>query len=229
MSDERLPPVLLVHGFGSSFEHNWREPGWADLLADAGREVIGPDLLGHGSAPKPADPSGYAGVEDAVAAVIERHVPVDAIGFSMGARVLLSLAVANPARFRKLVLIGVGLNLFRDDNAEPLAAGLENAPADDDVVAQLFVRLADSAGNDRRALAAFLRHRRPPFSPADLARVATPVLVVIGDQDFVGPADPLVEALPDARLVSLRGVDHFSAPRDFRCIDAALEFVDAVA
>ncbi len=29
------PPVLLVHGFASSAEHNWRQPGWRDLLPDA--------------------------------------------------------------------------------------------------------------------------------------------------------------------------------------------------
>ena len=40
--------------------------------------------------------------------------------------------------------------------------------------------------------------------------------------------EPLVEALPDAQLVVLRGVDHFRTPSEFDCIDAALEFVEAV-
>jgi pimeloyl-ACP methyl ester carboxylesterase len=54
------------------------------------------------------------------------------------------------------------------------------------------------------------------------------VLVVLGDRDFVGPPDPLVEALPDPTLLTLRGADHFVTPRDVRFIDAALAFVDAV-
>ena len=54
-------PVVLVHGFASSFERNWREPGWVDLLEEEGRSVIGVDLLGHGQAAKPADPAAYAG------------------------------------------------------------------------------------------------------------------------------------------------------------------------
>jgi hypothetical protein len=54
------------------------------------------------------------------------------------------------------------------------------------------------------------------------------VLVVIGDRDFAAPADPLVEALPDARLVTLRNVDHFATPESFGFIDATLEFLDAV-
>ncbi|MER3452650.1 MAG: alpha/beta hydrolase, partial [Acidimicrobiia bacterium] len=51
-------PVLLVHGFGSSFRHGWVEPGWVDLLADAGRPVIGVELPGHGDAPAPGDDVG---------------------------------------------------------------------------------------------------------------------------------------------------------------------------
>ncbi|HEU4841145.1 MAG TPA: alpha/beta fold hydrolase [Ilumatobacteraceae bacterium] len=50
------PPVLLVHGWGGSFDATWRRSGFTELLADAGREVIGVDLLGHGDAPKPHDP-----------------------------------------------------------------------------------------------------------------------------------------------------------------------------
>src|SRR5688500_2004861 len=54
-----LPPVLLAHGFASSFEYNWRLPGFADLLEDAGRTVIEFDFPGHGNAPKPHDPAAY--------------------------------------------------------------------------------------------------------------------------------------------------------------------------
>ena len=28
--------ILLVHGFGSNLETNWRGPGWIDLLVHAG-------------------------------------------------------------------------------------------------------------------------------------------------------------------------------------------------
>ena len=110
------PPVLLVHGFASSAEHNWRHPGWLDLLADCGRETIAVDLPGHGTAPKPAGPD-------------------------------------------------------------------------------------------------------------DLARITARVLVVLGDQDPAPPGDGLVAALPDARLVTLRGVDHFGTPADVRCMQAVLGFL----
>jgi hypothetical protein len=57
--------------------------------------------------------------------------------------------------------------------------------------------------------------------------VTVPVLVVLGDRDFAGPADPLVDALPDGTRCNLRGVDHFATPKDFGFLDAALSFLDA--
>ena len=53
-------PVVLVHGFATSSARTWGDNGWLDLLADAGREVIPIDLLGHGEADKPHDPAAYA-------------------------------------------------------------------------------------------------------------------------------------------------------------------------
>jgi pimeloyl-ACP methyl ester carboxylesterase len=92
----------------------------------------------------------------------------------------------------------------------------------------VFVRFAAGSGDDPLALAALLRHPQPPLRPDQLARVTCPVLVVLGDRDFAGPADPLVAALPDARLKTLRHVDHFATPKDFGFIDAALTFIGAV-
>jgi pimeloyl-ACP methyl ester carboxylesterase len=88
-----------------------------------------------------------------------------------------------------------------------------------------FDRLASHPETDRDALAACIRAPKRPFTTEELAGVTVPVLVVIGDRDFAGPGDPLVDALPDARLVVLRGVDHFSTPKDFGAIDATLEFL----
>ena len=51
------PPVLLVHGLAASASTTWREAGWLDLLADAGRTVLAPDLPGHGGNPLPPPPA----------------------------------------------------------------------------------------------------------------------------------------------------------------------------
>jgi pimeloyl-ACP methyl ester carboxylesterase len=72
------------------------------------------------------------------------------------------------------------------------------------------------------------RPARAVLSPGDLDAVTMPVLVVIGDRDFAGPADPLVAALPDATAVVLRNTDHFATPESFGFIDATLDFLGAV-
>lgn len=229
-------PVMLVHGWAGSTAETWERTGFTALLADAGRPVIGVDLLGHGTAPKPHDPAEYA---DLTARLVDAlpDRPVDAIGFSLGALTLLRTAIAQPERFRRLVLAGIGRNVFERDDAGTtrILAALDHVldpeahPATDDQIARLFSRYADRPDNDVAALAAVLR--RPagtPFTPENLATVACPTLVIVGDQDFVHPPDALVEALPDARSCVLPRVDHFATPESFGFIDAALEFLDAV-
>jgi pimeloyl-ACP methyl ester carboxylesterase len=226
--------VVLLHGFASSFEHNWREPGWFDLLTEAGRDVVEIDLPGHGRGPHATDPAAYADVPGEVARRVFAATPgpVDGVGFSMGGHTLLAIAAEQPERFRRLAVLGVGSSallppaqapsshVLADAFAAALAGGAEPQPP-----AQLFWRLARSAGNDPAALAAFLRRPLRGLDARALARIACPVLVVIGDRDGGGPADGIVAALPAARLVTLRGTDHFTTTSDYRCMDAVLSFL----
>jgi pimeloyl-ACP methyl ester carboxylesterase len=230
-STRTTPSVLLVHGWGGSFAATWERPGFTALLADAGRDVIGVDLLGHGEAPRPHDPAAYDDLGARVLDALADRVPVDAIGFSMGALTLLRIAVERPGTFRRLVLAGIGRNVFEHDPDQTarIIEAIEHHGETDDNRARLFAQYAHQPGNDPVALAAVLRGsaaRR--LSDEDLGAVTCPVLVAVGDQDFVLPADRLVAGLPDARLVTLRRTDHFATPESFDFIDAALEFLDAV-
>jgi pimeloyl-ACP methyl ester carboxylesterase len=219
-------PVLLVHGFASSAEHNWRQPGWLDLLEEAGRKTIAVDLLGHGTSPRPTDPADYDSVEARVAEAISAYEQVDAIGFSAGAQVLMRLASEQPERFGRVALLGVGETaLAGGGDADQIISALEGEPDPENVQGVVFRRLADAARNDRTALIAFLRRPHKPLTAADLGRITCPVLVVLGDQDPYGPGEGLVAALPDAELITLRGVDHFGTPNDVRCIEAVLSFL----
>jgi pimeloyl-ACP methyl ester carboxylesterase len=220
-------PVMLVHGFASSFERNWRELGWVDLLHDEGRTVIGVDLLGHGEAAKPSDPAAYAGLEESITAAMPAAGQVDAVGFSLGAQLLLRVASAVPGRFRRIVLGGIGDGVFASADPEPVAPAVEAGQTAQDASppAAALAHFAMAPGNDRAALAACLRRPRAPLTEAEVAAVRVPVLVVLGDRDFTGPADRLVAALPDARLVPLPRADHFGTPKDFRFVQAALDFV----
>ncbi len=228
MNAEVSPPIVLVHGFATSSARTWGETGWLDILADTGREVHPLDLLGHGTAPKPHEPEAYADLEGDL---LLRFPPgrVSAIGFSLGSRTLLQIAARHPDRFDRLVVSGVGANLFDTDRdrGRAIADAIAGQPDIDNVEARHFSDLAGEPGNDRLALVACMSRPAVAVTAEDLATVTMPVLVVLGDQDFAGPADPLMAALPDARLVTLKGVDHFATPRSFAFINAALDFLGA--
>ncbi len=219
-----LPPssLALLHGFASSFEHGWQESGWVDILADFGCAAPAIDLPGHGSSTKETDPSAYASVAEDVFAALPR--PTGAIGFSAGAEILLRIALTHPDCFDRLVLLGVGDNVFEPSDPTTLAAALEGDAEPEDIQARLFYRMALSSGNDPRSLSAFLRRPREPPRDEELSVVACPVLVVLGDRDMTTTADRLVAALPLATLVSVPGVDHFATPTDFGVIDATMKF-----
>jgi pimeloyl-ACP methyl ester carboxylesterase len=223
-----LPPVVLVHGVGSSFEHNWVVTGWVDVLADEGRPTVAFELPGHGAAPPLAD--GEDDVERLVSFLGSLDGPVDVVGFSAGAHLGLRAAVRRPAAVRRLALLGIGDGgVLRPPPpgglGERLPELLEADAEPRDPETRLFWRLAASAGNSRARVAAYLRHRHPPLTGDDLAGVKLPVLVVLGERDFAAPADELVAALPEARLAPLRGVDHFGTTSDYRAMDAVSSFL----
>lgn len=209
-------PVVLLHGFATSTERTWREPGWFDLLKDARRRAIGIDLLGHGDAPKPTDAAAY---DDLAGPVLEQFPdgPADVIAYSLGARTALQIAIEHPGRIARLVLGGVGRNLV-----EAAEGGMEGH------VASRFDSLIATPGNDQGALRACISRPRRAFTADELATVTIPCLLVIGDEDFAGPPEPLAELLSDATVKVLPGIDHFGLPKQFGFIDAALEFIDAV-
>ena len=235
MTSHAAPPVVLVHGWGGSFESTWQRSGFTALLEDAGLDVVGVDLLGHGTAPKPHDPDAYADLTERVLDALPDQ-PVDAIGFSLGALTLLRLAIAQPHRFNRIVLAGIGANVFnRDDSGTAeIVAGLESVAAGGDPstlqnTVRLFTQYASQPGNDIEALTAVMK--RPPsadITSATCAAVTCPVLVIVGDQDFVYPGDALAAAFPNGRCETLRNVDHFATTESFGFFDAALEFLDAI-
>ena len=83
-------PLLLLHGLGGS----WRS--WTPILDGlaAERAVIAVDLPGHGRTPPLAAEASIRTFADAVTAFLEARglTGVDAVGSSMGARLVLELA-----------------------------------------------------------------------------------------------------------------------------------------
>src|ERR1035438_7756992 len=83
-------PLLLLHGIGGS----WRS--WSPVLDDLAdeREVIAVDLPGFGASAPLAGPTTIGTLADAVSEFLSanRLHAVDAVGSSMGARLVLELA-----------------------------------------------------------------------------------------------------------------------------------------
>nr|MDQ3822476.1 alpha/beta hydrolase [Actinomycetota bacterium] len=106
------PPVLLLHGFSSSYRGTWENTGWADFLLAHGFRTIGVDLRGHGASDKPHDPAAYLPerlVEDALAVLDAAGAPrADVLGYSLGGGVALALAIEHPDRVRSVAVGGVG-------------------------------------------------------------------------------------------------------------------------
>lgn len=225
MTEGQAPDSLvLLHGFASTFEHNWQQSGWVDILADFGCSAPPIDLPGHGSSAPETDPSAYATMAEDVYSLLPS--PAHAVGFSAGGELLLRMAIAHPGSFVRLALLGLGDNIFDTSDPSTLAASLERdaEPEPEDVQARLFHRMAASSGNDPKSLSAFLRRPRTPIGEDELSAVTCPVLVVLGDRDMTKTADRLVAALPEATFVSVPGVDHFATPSDFGVIDATMRF-----
>jgi esterase len=105
------PPVLILHGlFGSG--GNWRRV--ARELATTHR-VLTVDLRNHGNSPW-ADSMSYVEMASDVLSLIEReqlgHVAV--VGHSMGGKVAMALALAQPETVSRLVVVDIAPVQYAD-------------------------------------------------------------------------------------------------------------------
>lgn len=212
-------PVMLVHGFTANRAEMWKRLGWYGAFERKGMRVIALDLRGHGESGKPHDAGAYARdalVGDIVALMDHLRVERAAMmGFSMGARLALALALRHPDRIDHLVLGGVGDTLFDPPHAPGAMAAAMTADDPEGIGEPLlrsFRQFADEQGEDRLALAALTQNPNDPFTPDMLADLSMPVLVIAGTRDrLAGDPAALAASIPGARAVTIPGCDHFSS------------------
>lgn len=216
------PPIVLVHGFASTKEVNWVEPGWITTLTQAGRRVIALDNRGHGASSKLYDPSAYhsAKMADDVRALLD-HLAIeraDVMGYSMGARIVAFLAFKHPARVCSAIFGGLGVRLVNGVGLPENIADALEAPSSADVqdpMGQMFRAFAEQTKSDLRALAACIRGSRQTMSRADVALIRVPVLVAVGTNDQVaGNAQELASLIPGAKALDIPNRDHMLAVGD---------------
>jgi pimeloyl-ACP methyl ester carboxylesterase len=227
-------PIVLVHGFASTKEVNWVQPGWVAALTAAGRRVIALDNRGHGASSKLYEPSAYhsAAMAEDVRALLD-HLKIeraDVMGYSMGARIAAFLAVNHPARVRSVILGGLGKRLVEGVGLpETIAESLE-APSLADVqdpTGRVFRVFAEQNRSDLRALAACIRGSRQTLTHAQVASILVPVLVAVGTKDKVaGSARELAALIPGARALDIPDRDHMLAVGDRAYQAGVIDFLN---
>jgi pimeloyl-ACP methyl ester carboxylesterase len=227
-------PIVLVHGFGSTKDVNWVQPGWVSTLTGAGRRVIALDNRGHGRSSKLYDPAAYHSdvMAEDVRALLD-HLSIDradVMGYSMGARITSFLALKHPARVRSAILGGLGIKLVEGVGLpQEIAVALE-APSLEDVadpMGRMFRAFADQTKSDRLALAACIRGSREVLTREQVGQIRTPMLIAVGEKDDIaGSPQALAALIPGARAITIPGRDHMLAVGDKVFKTAVLEFLD---
>jgi len=220
---------LALHGFtgdGADF---------SALSRYVGGEWHCPDLPGHGeNAEAPPDQFRLENLTSTLLA--DRKKPLSGLGYSMGGRILLHLALRRPEAFSRLILIGSSPGLRTDEErrdriesdeqwiqklhsaplgefikewwSQPVMEGLHTLQEGEKE--SLFAR---RLRNDPVGLAKSLRHHGTGALPSlwdRLEEIKIPVLMMVGehDQKFRSIAEEMKNLLPRSSLAIIPASGH---------------------
>ena len=111
------PPVIMIHGFASSIEGNWKTTNWIEELKSNYRIIL-LDCRGHGKSDKPHDESLYGQkmTEDVIK--LMEHLSIEKaniFGYSMGAYITFRLLLTKHEHVISGILGGFVLNLMQGE------------------------------------------------------------------------------------------------------------------
>jgi proline iminopeptidase len=232
------PTVVLLHGGPGSFDHSYFKPDFARLAEFA--QVVYLDLLGHGRSDR-GDPAAWT-FDLAADAVRDFCDALDigrpiVLGHSLGAFVAMAYAARHPSHPRALVLNGAFARFDVDRLAEEFrrAGGDEVAaiavgtysgerPATPEEWARVWSVFGRWVPGDVERGRTIANPELNAHAGAlirgfdvldDLARIACPTLVIVGELDPITPvsaAREIVDAITPgrARLEIVEGAGHFT-------------------
>lgn len=199
-------PLVLLHPGG--VDARALEPN-LDALA-AHFHVFTPERRGHGHTPDVDGPITYEVMAQDTIAFVEAAVgaPAHLVGYSDGATVALLVALSRPELVRRLVFVA---GVFHRDGWLPGVVDPDMPPPE--FLATAYGEVSPDGGDHFAVVAAKLARmhvEEPTLTSADLNRVATRTLVMVGDDDEVSleHAVTLYRGLVDAELAVVPGTSH---------------------
>ena len=242
------PTVVLLHAFPLD-KRLWDDV--VDTVAEAGWDVVVPDLLGFGESRLPEDFDEEPSLTHharGVLAILDRVGISNAVfcGISLGGYVAMEIVRQDPARVADVALVDTKATADADEARanrhrvaeQVLASGSTEAlsramlptllgettlRAREAVVERVrgWILEADPAGVAFAQRSMAVR----PDSTADLASLAVPGLVLWGSEDALSSRaeqELMVDAMRDARFVEVPACGHLSAVEDPGAVAAAL-------
>jgi pimeloyl-ACP methyl ester carboxylesterase len=216
-------PLLLLHGAYMTVD--MLDPLRAGLATS--REVIAPELRGHGHTGDGEGPITYERMADDCAALL-RHLdraPADVMGFSMGGGAALQLAIRHPDVVRRLVVASAS---FASDGMPEVARTMFP-----DITPEMFAGTPMEETYQRTsphpdAFPRFVQKMKEldtaefSWPEDDIRAMAAPTMVVLGDSDGItlehavrlfqlrgGGVMGDLEGMPRAQLAVLPATSHF--------------------
>ena len=205
------PPLVLLHGAFLTVD------AWGKLLPELARsrQVIAPELQGHGRTADVDRPLSFRQMAEDVAALL-REIKIehaDVYGYSMGGTVALALASRHPALVRKLIVQG---STYNKDGWEPEAFKQFSALPPDFAPKPLKDPYDKVAPDPKHwpVLVAKLKEMELSFEglpESDLKGITAPTLIIMGDREGLRPeqAVAMYRLIPKAQLAIVPGADHF--------------------
>lgn len=218
-------PVVLLHGAFMTIDMNW---GQLIPELSKNRKVIALELQGHGHSPFSERKLSHAMLASDVTKVMDflKIDKADVVGYSFGGEVAYQLAIQNPERLNKLVIIsstyktngwlpevnkafeGMKPDLFTNS---PLHTGYNAVAPDKTKWTKFLEQMIASAGQ--------------PFDLGDdhISKIPAPVLIIAGDNDGLdkielaktykllgGNVSADMAAMPKSQLAIVPGQGHVS-------------------
>jgi 3-oxoadipate enol-lactonase len=235
------PALVLCHGVGGNHMSWWQQvPVFAHRF-----RCVAIDQRGFAQSHNPPGAPGAEAFADDLAGLLD-HLGIEQawlVGQSMGGRTVLNFAKRFPQRVRAMVLSAT-LSNIRTPEIDRMRREVRDRLGAD----RLRYALAERVWTERPHLAylfQLIRSRnpvRPPrfmwrdnalgTTPDEIARLVTPTLFIVGDEDRISPPHAVEAAcrlFPNARLVTVPDSGHsvyFEQPEAFN--RAVLEFFRAV-